>query len=110
VERSITICDASEFDACWQRDRHIADEVASIAERGGKEGRLYHAAQAGAQASKGAIDIAVALPTEVAAGSSVAVDDPTSAIRPTGQDPGARWVPERSQYRSVRGEMPVLSG
>ena len=53
------------IDACWRRGGRIADEVAGIAERVGKEGRLYHAAQAGAQPSEGAIDITVVLPFEV---------------------------------------------
>ena len=53
------------IDACWRLGERIADEVAGIAERVGKEGRLYDAAQAGAQPSKGAIDIAVVLALEV---------------------------------------------
>jgi hypothetical protein len=53
------------IDACRRRGERIANEVPGIAERVGKEGRLYHAAQAGAQPSEGAIDIAVVLPLEV---------------------------------------------
>ena len=41
------------IDACWRRGERIANEVPGIAERVGKEGRLYHAAQAGAQPSEG---------------------------------------------------------
>src|SRR5262245_7915515 len=53
------------IDACWWRCRCRPDEVARIAEPVGKEGRLHHAAQAGAQPPKGAIDIAIVLPFEV---------------------------------------------
>jgi hypothetical protein len=35
---------------------------------------------------------------------------PTSAMQPAGQDPEGVARPKRSQYRSVRGQMPVLSG
>src|SRR5262245_23678603 len=53
------------IDVCWWRCRCRPDEVARIAEPVGKEGRLHHAAQAGAQPPKGAIDIAIVLPFEV---------------------------------------------
>jgi hypothetical protein len=53
------------IDACWWRCRCRPDEVARIAEPVGKEGRLHHAAQAGAQPPKGTIDIAIVLPFEV---------------------------------------------
>ena len=53
------------IDVCWRRGGRAVDEVARIAERVGKEGRPYHATKAGAQLSKGAIDIAIVLPPEV---------------------------------------------
>jgi len=41
---------------------------------------------------------------------SIPVPHPTSAMQPAGQDPEGASRPEWSQYRSVRGRMPVLSG